>query len=242
MENCRRRDCFRSRFAWILLSFALSITPGCSRPDVFHWTDTGANSPATAPNLPFHPDPEHATDDNARPALPEDGKTATTTPFRAAGRLGPYTLPAGTLITVRLESSLAISQVRAGDTFLASVSGPITVDGNIVVEGGAPVSGRVESAQPSVDGPGLTRDRGFVRLTLNSLTLDGSVLPLQTSSLFARGTWQSNPHSISMRADAASGSFQVQQGRRLTFRLTAPLTFTAPNSIANRQLPGASIE
>ena len=239
MENCRRRDCLRSRYAWILLSLTLAVTQGCTRPDAFHWTDSSASSPAATQNLPFHPDPERATDDHDRPAVPEEGRPTSVTPFRVR-HPGPHSLPAGTLITVRLESLLAISQVHPGDVFSASVSGPITVDGNIVVEGGAPVSGRVESAQPTADGPSL--NRGFVRLTLNTLTLDGSVLPVQTSSLFARGTWQPDPHPISMRTGAAAGSFQVQAGRRLTFRLTAPLTFTAPNSIANRQSGSASTE
>ena len=240
MENCRRCDCFRSRYSWILLSLALAVTQGCSRPDAFHWTNSNASSPAAAQNLPFHPDPERVADDNDRPAVPEDGRSASNTPFRGVRRPGPHTLPAGTLITVRLESPLAISQVHAGDAFSASISGPITVDGDIVVEGGAPVSGRIEFAQPTADGP--SQNRGFVRLTLNSLTLDGSVLPVQTSSLFASGTWRPDPHPVSMRTGEAAGSFQIRQGRRLTFRLTAPLTFTAPNSVANRQSRSASTE
>lgn len=236
MDTCRRRDCFRSKYAWIVLSFALGVTQGCSRPDTFHWTDSGASSPAATQNLPFHPDPERTADDGDRPAVPADGKIPGTAPFRPLLRPGPHTLPAGTLITVRLENSLAIAQVRAGDIFSASVAGPIRVDGNVMIVGGALVVGRIESAQPSADGPGV--NRGFVRLTLNTLTLDGSALPVQTSSLFARGTWQSSSGSLG----TAPGSYLVQQGRRLTFRLTAPVTFTAPNSIANRQYSGAASE
>ncbi|MFZ0814139.1 MAG: hypothetical protein WAM78_01400, partial [Candidatus Sulfotelmatobacter sp.] len=140
-------------------------------------------------------------------------------------------LPAGTLITIQMESSLSIAHVNAGDPFTATVAGRLVIDGDTLIERGTPVSGRVESAQPPAGRPGLSPDPGFVRLTLSTITVDGKPVVLQTSSLFARGTPQpaTNPRS------GFAGGFQVQKGRRLTFRLTAPVLLAYPNSIANRQ-------
>jgi len=125
--------------------------------------------------------------------------------------------------------------VRAGDVFTATVAAPLWLGRDMVVERGTTVTGRVESAQSQAERSGLPQDSrytgtGYFRLTLSEITIDGRQLALQTSSLFARGTFQP-PESIS-----------VQKGRRLTFRLTAPVTLEAPNSAANRQPVGLTPE
>jgi len=214
-----------SGFAWIVLCLAVSLAQGCGRPNAFHGTETGASSPSsnTDQTLPFHQNPDHASEaDNARPAVPPDRQWDGGTPFHSLAHA--RSLPAGMLITIQMESSLSTAHVSVGDPFTASVAGPLTVDGDILVERGTPVSGRVESAQPPADRPGLSPDPGYVRLTLNTITVDGRALVLQTSSLFARGTSQSS-------------DFRVRKGRRLTFRLTAPVTLIDRNSIADRQYP-----
>jgi hypothetical protein len=131
--------------------------------------------------------------------------------------------------------------VNAGDTFTASVAGPLTIDGDTLIDRGTPVRGRVEFAQPPAGRPGLSPDPGYVRLILNSITVDGRALALQTSSLFARGTLQTSGSSKNRGPNYANG-FLVQKGRRLTFRLTAPVVLADPNSIAKRQSPSLSSE
>lgn len=224
------------------LSLGVALIQGCGRPNAVRSTVTGAGSPpANADqNLPFNQNPDHASEaDSARPAVPVDGQRDNGTPFHSPAR--GRSLPAGTLITIQMESSLSIAQVNAGDPFTASVAGPLAIDGDTLIERGTPVSGRVESAQPPADRPGLSPDPGFVRLTLNTITVDGRALALQTSSLFARGTLQMTGSSKGPAPNFAGG-FQVQKGRRLTFRLTAPVILTDPNSIANRQYPSLSNE
>lgn len=220
------------------------INPACSRPGVVHRTEATANSPAGEQNLPFHQNPDHATDDSAHPAVPPDRKSGSGIPFPAA--LHPRSLPAGTLITVWLDSSLSIAKVRPGDTFTATVAGPLAVDGNRLIERGTPVSGRIEAAQPSVERPGLSPDPGYVRLALKTITIEGKTLDLETSSLFAKGTFQSGRLSgASSRrsgAEVRSGDLRIYKGRRLTFRLTAPLSFADPNPDANRQYSQISNE
>jgi len=80
-------------------------------------SDRGGQTSAPAEqNLPFHQNPERAVDDKVHPAVPADRKSAAGAPFRTASHSGPHSLPAGTLITVRLESALPISGVRPGES------------------------------------------------------------------------------------------------------------------------------
>jgi hypothetical protein len=173
-------------------------------------------------------------DNSAHPSIPSDGKSGNRTPFPAA--LRSHSLPPGTLITVWLKDSLVVSHVRTGDTFSASVAEPLAIDGETVIDRGILVRGRVESAPPSADrGP----DASYVRLTLNSITVGGKVLDLQTSTLFAKDTLQpkgsSNGPSKDRGAGRRSSALGIRKGRRLTFRLIAPVTFSSPNSMPNRQ-------
>ncbi|MGA7376528.1 MAG: hypothetical protein WBW36_09295 [Candidatus Sulfotelmatobacter sp.] len=168
--------------------------------------------------------------------MPSDGKPTVSTPFPATSHF--RSLPAGTLITVRLEKPLAFAQVRAGDTFTASVDGRLAINGVTVIASGAPVTGHVELAQPSMNRPGSSPDPGYVELTLNTVSVDGRVFGLRTSNLFARGTSESNlPLNVASGGNGmavGSQGFRIQKGHRLTFRLTAPVAFPDANSIAKR--------
>ncbi len=233
--------------AWVLLCLAMGLVQGCGRPNAFHRTQTGASSPSSDSDqrLPFHQNPDRASEtDAARPAIPPDQQRDSGTPFRSPVR--GRSLPAGILITVRMESSLSTVHVSAGDPFTASVAGPLTIDGDTLVERGTPVSGRVESAEGPTDRPGLSPDPGYVRLTLSTITVDGRPLVVQTSSLFARGTFRSSARGEARladpKSDACSSGFCVQKGRRLTFRLTAPVTLTDHNSVAKREFPSPAKE
>lgn len=214
----------------------MGISQGCARPGVFHRPNGDANSSAGEQKPPFHQSPDHASDDSVRPEVPLDPRSESGAPFRSPLQ---RSLPVGTLITVQLERSLAITRVRAGDAFTA-VTGPLSIDGDILIERGTPVRGRVEFVQAAAPRPGLSPDPGYVRLSLNTITVDGRVLPLQTSSLFAQGTLQSSASPGGGGSVSGSNDFLVLKGRRLTFRLTAPVVLTGPNSIADRQYSGAS--
>ena len=220
----------RTRSALGMFCLVLSLSLGCARSEPSN--PTNADS-VDAQKLPFRPDADPvAVGDGARPA-PEPKLSL---PFRAG--LRPRILPPGTLLTVQLEDSLSTTSVHAGDAFTASVAAPLTIDGDTLVERGTTVTGRVESAQSQTDRPGLVPGSGYFRLTLNAITIEGRQLALQTSSLFARGQSPStsSPGTLS---DLRSDTVQVQKGRRLTFRLTAPLTVNDPKSMASGQSPNA---
>jgi hypothetical protein len=178
------------------------------------------------------------------PDLPADGKPASGPPFLTASH--SRSLPTGALITVRLENSLSISQARPGDSFTALVAGPLNLEGGMLIHSGTPVIGRVEFVQPSSIRPGLAPDPGYLRLALNTITIDGRALELQTSSLFAKGTIQAAEplmaSSVGGGVKSRSGQFRIQKGRRLTFRLTAPVTVADPSALAKRQDPNSSAQ
>jgi hypothetical protein len=220
----------QSHSALGILCLALSLTQGCARSEPSN--PAGANSQASEQKLPFHSDADQSSSSSdANPAIPADPTLATGLPFRDASH--PRILPSGTLVTVQLEDSLSAAKVRPGDTFAASVAAPLAIDGDTLVEPGTPVIGRIESAQSPIGRPGLVPGSGYFRLTLNAITVEGRQFALQTSSLFARGTAQ--PSSPS---DSRSAGLQVHKGRRLTFRLTAPVTLNEPSSMATRQSSG----
>jgi hypothetical protein len=199
-------------------------------------SDVAPSSTAAEQPLPFHQNPDQVNDDTVHPAVPSDGKPAVSTPFPDMSHF--LTLPAGTLITVRLANSLAFSQLRAGDAFTASLDGRLAINGDTVIASGAPVTGHVELAQPSMNRPGSSPDPGYVELTLNTVSVDGRVFGLRTSNLFARGTSESNvPLNVASGGNGmavGSQGFRIQKGHRLTFRLTAPVAFPDANSITKR--------
>jgi hypothetical protein len=135
-------------------------------------------------------------------------------PFRDVG-----SLPAGTLLTVRLKNSINSDFLKNTSTFAALVDEPVVVEGETLVPRGASVAGRIEAARSST----MTHNRGYVRLTLDLVDIAGRDLPIRTASLFARG----NPESTTANApDIVS----LEQGRRLTFRLTEPVYMASQSS------------
>jgi hypothetical protein len=201
----------------LALGLSLGLTQGCARSQP-HSSD--ASSAVSEQKLPFHPHADQASAvEGLHPAVSPDPKAASAVPFNSH----PHTVPSGTLLTVQLQNSLSAANVRDGDTFTASVAAPLTIDGDPLIERGTVATGQVESVRSQAGS-------GYFQLTLSALTVEGRPLALQTTSLFARGTLQQ------------SDGVRVQKGRRLTFRLTSPLTLNEPKSMANRQSAGAATE
>jgi hypothetical protein len=211
-----------------VLCIAIAQTQGCGKPGIFRQADADATSSADGQNLPFHQGTDQPADDSARPNVPSVGKSdlSTSIPRGAHSRF----LPAGTLITVQLENSLTISHIRVGDVFNASVAGPVTGQGEVLIHRGTLAAGDVESSRSPASSAGLGIDPGYAQLILTSLNIEGKSVPIQTSSLFAKGTLPATTNQES----PPSTRFQLAKGRRLTFRLSAPVTLRDQSSIASR--------
>jgi len=199
---------------------ALSLATGCARQEPLH---SGGALGSAQENLPFHQD-RAVSDDSSPPAVPSEGRATSAIPFRST----PYArvLPSGTLLTVQLQRSLSFALVHSGDTFSASVAAPFVIAGHILVDRGALVTGRVESAQSGEPNPDGVPNPGYLRLSLVGMTLDGRQVELRTSSLFVRGNVP--------RLSASASAPRMRKGRRLTFRLTAPAFLGDGDAAADR--------
>jgi hypothetical protein len=205
---------------------ALILTSACSRRLSVGGDESGRSD---SRDIPFHGDtnaggPGEAT---SSPAVADERDASKPLPFNSSAL---PVLPAGTLLTVRLENALTSSRPDGGKMFQAVVEEPVIVDGRTVIPRDAKVKGRVESARVS----DTNRRSGYLRLALDSIRVGDKEIPLPTSSLFARGiigsagensaTPGSGARSISTRPRIVV----LNKGRRLTFRLTAAVDLSKP--------------
>ena len=92
-------------------------------------------------------------------------------------------VPAGTPITVRLLQPISSASARVGQTFEGVMDDNIVLDGQILVERGARVRGRVvESSARRVN-----HSPGYLRLALAEIAIDGRTRVLRTYTDFFKG-------------------------------------------------------
>lgn len=206
---------WRNAFVFSVLLMGL-ILAGCSRRESL----PGIEENAADQHLPFE-----ATSDKSG--------------IFPTGSLAPTAIPAGTPVTIHLRLSLSSASSRAGDPFEAVLDEAIIVRGRTLAAQGAIVTGRVLDAKASDQ----FQEPGYLRLALTAISLNGKVLPIQTSSIFMkRGSHEQRNVTIlrdgagkkgaliGASIDApgttyATGSMDVGVApeRRLTFRLAQPL-------------------
>jgi hypothetical protein len=89
------------------------------------------------------------------------------------------TLPAGTVITVRLASAVGSKLSASGDHFSATVATPVEVNGKVVAPAGAEALGKVVEAVPQ----GHFKGAAVLRLVLETVTVNNDSYDVQTSSV-----------------------------------------------------------
>jgi hypothetical protein len=204
----------------MLMLLSLLWTAACDRPTGMQ-SDAGA-AHTDQPQVPFH----DGAPQSGSQAVPDNGANSETAlPFH-----DPQNLPAGTLLTVRLKYPISAENPGANGTFEAVIDEPVVIEGNRLVPRGTAVAGRVESARASR----VKRNRGYVRLALDSINLAGANLPIQTSSLFVRGNAGGTlnpdgevPQTEVHQTGASAAVIRLEKGHRLTFRLTEPVYVAA---------------
>jgi hypothetical protein len=213
MKKCRRstRRTAASGVAWLIL---MGLT-GCSR----QIAPPGSNATANSGQLPF----ERVSDNSG---------ISPTAGFTSDG------IPAGTEISIRLQTALSSADAHAGDSFQAVLDESLVVAGKTIAPQGTPVTGSVVAARAAA-GP---NDPGYLRLTLASIAVKGKSVPLETSRVFAKGRSlaKRGPTPIKSSETNASaepaggdgtgpsinpgqGDVRFSTGHRLIFRLAQPL-------------------
>lgn len=197
---------FRNQTTCLMLLALLGVC-ACNGPASVPGDDTSAA--ADQHQAPFH-------DEAARSVASGPAKLLNASDQLAKPEKLPFqeeNLPAGTLLTVSLKSTISAGY-SSHNMFEAVVDEPVTIRGNTLIERGAIVSGRIQSARTSNVEP----DRGYICLALDSIHIGGIDVPVQTADLYARQSQTSSKPSFILR---------LAKGRRLTFRLTEPAYFSS---------------
>lgn len=166
------------------------------------------------------------------------------------------TVPQGTPIRVTIDQTLTSNGSRPGDSFAASISTPVEVDGRIVIPRGAHVTGRVAGSKES----GRLHAPAQLSIRLASVEVAGKSYALETGSIAQSGKGHGKRNAefiggggaagaligglagggkgalIGAAAGAGAGTagayatgkkeISIPAESRLTFRLTAPVTIT----------------
>jgi hypothetical protein len=123
------------------------------------------------------------------------------------------TLPKGTAISAAARQTLATDKNKVGDTFAASLTEPIRVDGKTVIPKGAQVTCRIVKVK-----------KHEIRVTLASVAIHGKSYALDSNSITGP---KSQPKTDAKNADKSKANRDVTllaAKSQLTFKLSKPVT------------------
>jgi len=143
----------RVRVGTWILSLTLLFAVGCNKPSQSNNSQSPDNSQAN--NSAPAPD-------NSQPPVPTT-----------------ITVPAGKVLTIRLADEVGSKISQPGQTFGGSLARAVMVDGHEVIRAGSRVQGEVVDAKAM----GHFAGGALLELKLDSITVDGQQLPVNTATL-----------------------------------------------------------
>ncbi|MBI1895660.1 MAG: hypothetical protein HYS04_03845 [Acidobacteria bacterium] len=193
-----------------------------SRPEPAPRRKTSRREVAPAPKPAEKPSPSEpqAVAQNQTPAAPDAGPPAP--PPRSVEMPGPptgntvqeapkpeprkaqtVTIPAGTLVSVRVDQAISSEHNQPGDSFRASLDAPLVIEGFVVAERGARVQGRVAE----VDKGGRVRGLAQLALELTSITTaDGQRVNIKTETFSRQAERERGRDAAKVGAAAGIGA------------------------------------
>jgi hypothetical protein len=117
------------------------------------------------------------------PPPPKPAPKAEAAPAPAAPRPKPVTVPAGTMVNVRLSQGIDVDASQAGQNFKAVVDDPVMIGGSIVIPRGA--SAVVQAVQVQQSGKMKGSDK--ISLKLNAVGFGGMVYEVATNYVESKG-------------------------------------------------------
>jgi hypothetical protein len=186
------------RNLWLGLAAAAVLTAaGCSNAA----TDQASNTAKGA--------------DTARPAAAAKPAVAAK-PVTVAKEAEPttmITLPKGTAISAAARQTLATDKNKVGDTFAASLTAPIQVDGKTVIPKGAQVTCRIVKVK-----------KHEIKVTLASVEIHGKSYPLDSNSIAGPKSQPKTDAKDAAKAKANKDVTLLAAKSKLTFKLAKPVT------------------
>ena len=88
-------------------------------------------------------------------------------------------IPEGTVLGIRLVGSLSTEHNSAGDEFESVLEGSLSVDENVVVPQGSPVTGTLVEVRE----PGKAKGRAAMTFTLTEIRIGEEMYPIQTNQI-----------------------------------------------------------
>lgn len=133
-----------------------------------------------------HEEPGEAGVDNQTTVEPETMASQQLAPAMAAApppvekpKPQPIVVPSGTVLTVTTSQGLSSKTSQTGQTFLATLAQPISVEGRTALPKGATVSGTVVNAKAK----GKIKGEAELSLALTSISVGGHTYQIQTNVL-----------------------------------------------------------
>jgi hypothetical protein len=123
------------------------------------------------------------TANNSANTSPASTTPAATAPVEKAEPAKPkvetFTIPAGTMLTVRLGQAVGSKISQPGQTFTATLANDLAIEGRTIIPAGANASGTVVDAKPL----GRFKGGALLQLQLTSINVNGSDRAIQTSAV-----------------------------------------------------------
>ncbi len=114
----------------------------------------------------------------------------------------PIVVPAGTALTIKLGQALGSKSSQTGQTFLATLAQPVTVQGRAAIPAGSTVSGTVVSAKAK----GKIKGEGELVLALTSITVKGLNYNIKTATLDSTVKGKGKRTAVATGGGAAGGA------------------------------------
>jgi hypothetical protein len=112
------------------------------------------------------------------------------------------TIPAGTKLSVRLDSGVNSKTAKTGQTFHGTLARNLVVSGKSIANAGTPVKGKVTHAKSS----GRLHDPGELTLRLTSIEIEGKSVRLATTAYRAKGKSHTKGNVEKIGGGAAAGA------------------------------------
>ena len=158
------------RFTVLLLSGLLALLMACSSKQPAS-TDTSQQAGSGSAAQPGG--------SGTAAEAPAGSKAARPSGAAAEKSAGPLVVPAGTVLQVRLNSSVGSKTSSSGQSFTATVITPVEVEGRLAIPEGSTAEGTVTEAVPA----GRFKGGARLGLRLNSVSVNGHSYPIETTAV-----------------------------------------------------------